>query len=110
MKTLQELQAIGAFYAQEPVQKEIKFTLDGKKYDATIWVKRVSVGERDRMAAMSATDDRSTTALVISQIIGLGEYGSEKLSFEDAYRLAPPIADAMLLAAKEVNGGSERKN
>lgn len=110
MKTLQELKAIGAFYAPEPVQKQIKFVLAGQEYEATIWVKKISLGERDRMAAMSASDDRSSSALIISEVVTLGDDGSEKLSLDDAYRLAPQLADAMLIAAREVNGGAERKN
>lgn len=110
MTNISDLKALGAFFSEAPVQKEIKFILDGQEYDAKIWVKKVSAGDRDRLAKLSAGDDRSVTAVVISEIISLGEDGSEKLLLEDAFRLAPSLADAMMVAAKEVNGGQERKN
>lgn len=96
-----ELKAIGALVGDEPIKRAIKFTLDGQEYDATIWVKRLCVGDRDRMAALSASDDqRSTSALLISELVTLGEDGSERISFKDAYRLAPPLGDAIVEALR----------
>lgn len=107
MKTLEDLKAVGAFFSDKPVQKAIKFVLDGQEYDATIWVKRLSVGEQERLAMLSHSDDRKGSALLISEIVLLGD-GAERISFEDAYRLSPSLAMAMMEAIEEVNGAKPK--
>lgn len=104
MSTFAELKALGAFVDGEPVQKSISFKLDGDDaITATIFVKKLSVGESERIFLASGADKESRTAKMIAELVLLGD-GSERLSFQDAYKLHPRIAQAMIQAIGEVNG------
>lgn len=102
MTTIKELKALGGFVPEKPVLQEIEYKLDGESYRASIYVKRLGIGEYEALF-MSVDDKRSRTALTISQAISLGAEGKERISFEDAYRLRPELAGAMLNAFNEVN-------
>ncbi len=103
---LQELEAMGAFVADAPVQREIKFTLDDDtEHSASIFVKRFSMGEYEKL--FSVKDEKyGTSARILAEAIFLGD-GKERLSVEKAYRLHKGIATAMLDAFSEVNGGKK---
>lgn len=102
MTTLKELKAQGAVVSDKPVRKEIAYTLDGEAYKATVHVKRFGIGEYEALFSNDA-DKRSRSALTIAQAITLGADGKERITFEDAYRLRPELATAMLGAFNEVN-------
>jgi hypothetical protein len=102
MSTLKELKAMGAFTSDKPVRKEIKFTFNGEDLSAVIHVKHLGIGEYEALF-LGDEDNRSRTAKAISQAVTLGEDGKEKISFQDAYRLDPAWAGAMLTAFNEVN-------
>lgn len=102
MITLKELTASGAFAPKELVRKEISFDIDGQTCNATIHVKALGIGDYE--AIYNDKDDKkSQTASAISEAILLGENGTERLSFEQAFRLKPEVANAMLTAFGEVN-------
>jgi hypothetical protein len=102
MTTLKELKASGGFVSDKPVKKTIKFTLNGEELEATIHVKRLNIGEYETLF-LADTEERARTAKAISVAITLGDDGKEKISFQDAYRLEPALAGAMLTAFNEVN-------
>lgn len=109
MLTLENLKNSGGFIASAPVKKEITFKLDGDdEHTGFIYVKRLSIGDYEKLF-MIAPDEQSKTAHLISETITLGDDGSEKISFTDAYQLHPSLAAAMLAAFNEVNK-AERKN
>lgn len=103
MSSLKELRAIGGFISAVPVKKEIKFNTDGDdEYTATIHVRRLSAGDYETIF-VAESEGRSRTASIISQCVTLGPAGKEKVSFEDAYRMHPNLAGAMVNAFNEVN-------
>jgi hypothetical protein len=102
MSTLKELKAMGAFTSDKPVRKEIKFTLNGEDLSAVIHVKHLGIGEYESLF-LGDDESRSRTAKAISHAVTLGEDGKERISFQDAYRLEPVLAGAMLTAFNEVN-------
>lgn len=107
MSTLKDLQRMGGFVSAIPVKKEIKFKVDGdEEYAATIHVRKLSAGDYETLF-VSDSEGRSRTASVISQCVTLGADGKEKVSFEDAYRLHPNLATAMVNAFNEVNASKK---
>lgn len=103
MSSLKDLKAMGAFTSDKPVKKEIKFNLNGEDLSAFIHVKHLNVGEYETVFLVVDEESRSRSAKIISHGITLGENGEEKITFKDAYRLAPTIANAMITAFNEVN-------
>lgn len=107
MSTLKELRGLGAFIPDKPIKKEIKFKLDSdEELSASIHVKRLSIGDYESLI-LNETDTRSRTAKMISSAITLGDDGKERISFEDAYRLHPSLAGAMISAFNEVNSAKK---
>lgn len=102
MTSFKDLKALGAFISDERVPKEIKFKIEGQEMTATIHVKRLSAGDYEGLF-LAQQQGRSQTAEVISKTISLGEKGKEAISFEDAYKLHPDVAGAMVNAFNEVN-------
>lgn len=107
MTSINDLKALGAFVTDAKVQREINFEIDGQEYSATIHVRRLSAGDYETLF-MADTKGRSRTAEVISKAVYLGEGGNESLSFEDAYKLHPAVAAAMVNAFNEVNSAKKR--
>lgn len=108
MTTLNELKSKGGLVPDAPIRKTITFdstdhaTGATEQVEAIIFVRQLSVGEYD--ALFFAQDDkRSRTAKIISEAIRLGESGKERISFEDAYKLTPSLANSMMEAFSEVN-------
>lgn len=97
-----KLKEIGAFVPDVPVKREIKFKLAGQEYDATIHVRQLSAGDYETIF-LAGESGRSQTAEVISKCVTLGDSGKEKISFEEAYKLHPSVAAAMIDSFNEVN-------
>lgn len=109
MTTLKELQQLGGFISDALVKKDIEFTTDeGEKVTATVHVKRLSIGEHERINN-AVGDKQMVSATRISEAVTLGPKGSERITYQQAYQLSPELAVAMLTAINEVNGGA-RKN
>lgn len=111
MSSLKELQAIGGFIADKPVLKTIKFQtpdeageLVDRVYD--VFVKRLSVGDYEALF-LTDKEEKSRTAKLISETIMLGKDGSERISFQQAYKLHPSLAAAMVEAFNEVNSAKK---
>ncbi|MEO8466240.1 MAG: phage tail assembly chaperone family protein, TAC [Gammaproteobacteria bacterium] len=105
MSNLESLRAIGGLVAAQPVAKEIAFKLDGdEEYKATIHVKKLSVGEQERIFTTLGDGDESRTARMIAEIVTLGESGEEKIAFADAYAFHPGLATAIMKAIGDLNG------
>lgn len=109
IKGLNELKELGAFVPDELVKREIEFKIDGEEYKALIHVRRLSLGTHERIFLDGEPDEDSRSAKLISSAIRLGEDGKEELSYVDAYQLHRNLANAMLNAIADVNGGL-RKN
>lgn len=101
MSKLKELESMGGFISTKPVPKEIKFDIDGKEYTASVFVKRLSVGDFESLF-INDKEERSRTAKLISEAITLDE-GRERIPFQKAYQLHPALAGAMVKAFNEVN-------
>jgi hypothetical protein len=103
MSSLKDLKAMGAFVPDAPIKKEIKFRLDdGEERTAEIFVKRLNIGEYESLF-LTDTEERGRTAKMIAEGIRLGEKGEERLTFQQAYKLHPSLAGAMVVAFNEVN-------
>lgn len=106
---LEELKRRGAFVSAAPVPKEVSWThvVDGEEVTDTftIHVRRRSYGSVERVLAASMSDDgRSMSAAFIAESLLLGDDGSERISYEDAYQLDPSLAAVLVDAINEVNG------
>lgn len=113
MNTLQSLKELeGAFMPDGLVPKQIKFRLasGGDEYTAEIFVRRLSIGTYDEINVGMEAGQTSKLAKLISSAIRLGEGGKEEISYTDAYQLNRRLANAMLLAITQVNGGAVGKN
>lgn len=106
MTTLKQLKAAGGFVSDVPVKKQIKFNIEGQDIDADIHVRRLSAGDYESIY-VADTEGRSRTASIISQCITLGDDGKEKIKFEEAYKLHPNLAGAMVNAFNEVNAAKK---
>lgn len=107
MSSLKDLKALGGFVPSAPIKKEIKFKLDDDTdYDAIIHVKKLAVGDYEALFVVDK-EQRSKTAKLISEAVTLGPEGKERITFEDAYRLHPRLASAMVDAFNEVNAAKK---
>jgi len=107
MSSLKELRGLGAFVSDKPVRKDITFKLDDDiEHTFTIHVKKLSIGDYEALF-LSGKDERSNTARMISSAVTVGDDGKEKIGFEDAYRLHPSLAGAMVTAFTEVNSSKK---
>lgn len=115
MTTLKQLTAAGGLVSAEPVKKHIAFELDGQQIEADIHVRQIGIGEYETIyvdddknpRAKNAKERRSRTAAVIAAAITLGDDGKEPITFDEAYRMKPALAGALLAAFNEVNGGKK---
>jgi hypothetical protein len=106
VSSLDELRQLGGFVSDRKVEREITFSIDGEGPNtATIFVKKLSVGEHERIFLSPELDDerRSRMALMISECVSLGESGDEAIPFREAYTLHPDLANAMIKAIGSVN-------
>lgn len=107
MSSLSDLKNLGGIVSDRPIRKSITFNLGGDDdLTADIHVKRLSVGDYESLF-LSGNDEKSRTARVIAETITLGPDGKERISFQDAYRLHPNLASAMIEAFNEVNGSKK---
>lgn len=112
---LQWLRDNGGLVPQTPVIKEVSWThADPDGADVTdtftVRVRRLSAGEVERLWEVRAKDsDRSYTAAVLSSCVLLGDAGDTRLSYEDAFRLDPGLAEALLEDAVQVVNPLRRK-
>lgn len=103
---LATLQSKGGFVPRELVKKELTWDHvgdDGEMYSDTFTVfvaKRVFA---DAERVHNAPDEESRSAHLISALIRLGEDGSERLTYEQAYQLDPGLAVLFLNAITETN-------
>lgn len=109
LKTLRER---GAFAPAAPVPHEVSWTHPDENGNEvtdtfTVHVVKHSAGSVERLRARARSDAGSVqqwTALLISESIGLGEDGSERLSVVDADRLDFALANVLVDAINAVNG------
>jgi hypothetical protein len=103
---LQELRDLGGFVPVEPVERVVTWTrpVDGELKSDTfsVLIKRQSFGVIEKLL-MAENDDRSRSARFLAESILLGD-GKERMSYEDAYRLEPSLASALIEAVNAVNG------
>jgi hypothetical protein len=105
--SLKELEKLGGFLSDVLVEKEIRFKLDDDvEHVATVFVKKLGLGEYERLFA-TKDDKHGTSSNIIAAAVSLGEGGKERIPVEKAYRLHKGLANAMLAAFSEVNGGKK---
>lgn len=105
---LQWLRDNGGMVPQTPVIREVSWTHAGPDGadvtdTFTVRVKKLSAGEVERLWVVRAKEtNRSYAAAVLSETVLLGDEGDTRLSYEDAYRLDPELAEALLEDAVHV--------
>lgn len=115
---LKELRERGGIVSSAPVKHEVTWDRTAEDGTAdpvtfTVYVRKHSFGSIERLFAADAKDpERSRAAVFISESVLLGEDGSEQITYEDAYRLDPGLAKALMDAVSAVNGtgGAAAKN
>lgn len=103
---LKDLKSKGGFVSSKPVEKKVVWTrkVDGEEVsdEFTVLIKPMSYGDIERIFVDPKDQERSRTAAMISDCVLLAD-GKERLSYEDAYQLAPSLANALTKAINEVN-------
>lgn len=104
---LKDLKEKGGFVSSKPVKKEVvwKHKVDGAEVDETftIHVRPMSYGDIERIFIDPKDEDRSRTAALLSESVLLGDDAKERLTYTDAYQLAPSLAAALSKVVSEVN-------
>lgn len=106
MTTLAELQKVGGFVGDKPVKTPIKFEIDGTEYDATIYIKRISIAYFDILRAGEGM--ASNTYKILTDMVGFGKDGEERLTLEQAKTLNVNLATAIINAFIEVNSNGKK--
>jgi len=110
---LEELRAKGGIVLATPVKQEVSWThpdQDGQVVTDTFTVHVVkhSFGSIERIFAIESKDtERSRAATFISESIRLGDDGSERIGYEDAYQLDSGLAKVLMEAISTVNKTGE---
>lgn len=94
---LNDLKAAGAFVAPEPIKETV--TWSGNTFD--VWIKRPSFAESEKIIATMASGNHARGALMLANSVLLGEE-KEPLPYEDALRLDPSLAMALVEAVQRV--------
>jgi hypothetical protein len=101
-----ELRELGGFISAEPVERTVTWTRtengEEKSDSFSVLIRRQSFGSIEKLL-LAENDDRSRSARFLSESVLLGD-GEERLTYEDAYRLAPSLAAVLIEAVAEVNG------
>lgn len=104
---LEQLIARGGFVSPEPVKVHVKWERPDPETGETltdefdVFVMRRSFGSVERL--FTNGDDKSKSALLLSECIRLGENGEERLSYEQAYQLDPSLASELIGAYNSVH-------
>lgn len=106
---LKDLKQKGGFIDLAPVEKDITWTNpDGEVLTFSILVKRQSFGSMERVLREDPKDpERSRNASMVAESVLLGDNGDEKISYEEAFSLAPSLALEFVKAINEVNGKAD---
>lgn len=114
-----QLRAKGAFIATDMEPVEVSWThADPESGEEmtdtfTVFVRRLSAGWLDRVFARTRVGGPgiSRTAALISEGIGFGEGGAERLTYEEAFQLDFDLANELANAFNKVNtGGAVKKS
>src|SRR5690625_2333803 len=96
---LTDLEKKGGIVSDELVKRKAKWNGD----DIDFYVKMLSFGDIDR--TYNGSDmDASQAATLISKSVRLGDDGSEKLTYDQAYSLTPALATIFADHVMSVNG------
>jgi uncharacterized protein YcnI len=113
---LKQLQDLGGFVPQQPVTKEVTWSRlgpDGEDVTDTftVHVRKLSSGMIERLwAEAGKKPDQSYSARMIAATVLLGDDGTTELSYDEAFRLDPTLAEALLEdAVHPVNPLNRRK-
>jgi hypothetical protein len=120
---LDQLKSAGGIVSDKPVRQEIvwnRTTDEGVEETLTfdVYVVRLAYGDYEQlyMPTTRTVDDddaeperHSLQSELISLCIRLGENADERLTYEQAYRLQPGLAAAMIRAINKVMGKAQKK-
>src|SRR5690625_5149160 len=101
---LTDLEKKGGIVSDELVKRKAKWNGD----DIEFYVRMLSFGDIDR--TYNGGDlDASQAATLISKSVRLGDDGSEKLTYDQAYSLTPALATIFAEHVMQVNGVNDEQ-
>lgn len=101
MLTINSLKETGSFVSDVPVKKHIEWEIDGEKYNGDIFIRQLGIEEWNRLF-ITGDKDRLVSAS-LAAVIRLGENGDEVLTIDQAAKIHPALAGAMMSAARETH-------
>lgn len=102
-----QLITLGGFVGAAPVKVPVSWTrfVDEANEDVTdnfdVFVLKTSFGNVEKM--WTSGDEKSKSAILITECLRFGENGEERLSYEQAYSLDPGLAAELMTAYNTVN-------
>lgn len=100
---LKSLKDAGGIVPSALVKRSVTWERDdGEVLTFDIFVRRLSFGDVERVL-QDEERGRSRVANLIAMAVRLGEEGSERLSYDDAFQLEPTLAKVFANAVSEVN-------
>lgn len=99
---LAQIKDLGGFVSDKPVEKAIKWA--GQEFK--VHVIPQSFGAMEDM--VTAAKDKAKAATFISTAIRL-DGGKQEISYDDAYAMAPPLAQELIRVINEVHAPAEKE-
>jgi len=98
--TLERLKEMGAFVPKLP----IAVTVSWNGTEIPLFVRRLGIGDAQRIATPIGDTPREMTAATIEVAVCLDAEGKEKFPYQEAYRLVPKLAELILTEVARING------
>jgi hypothetical protein len=104
---LKELREHGGFVSAKPVKTSVTWKrtddLSGESKEITfdVYIRKLSFGMIEE--TMTTPDKRSRNALLISEAVGLGKDGKDRMTYAEAYQLQPSLARELYIAVAKAN-------
>ncbi len=100
---LDEFKQLGAFVDTRPVMKTVKWKIDdGNEVQAEIAICRLGFADVEAVRQADEKGDKNFVANMISKCV---VFDGEHMSYEQAGKLDPRVAGALIEAIGEVHGG-----
>lgn len=94
---LKDLAKLGGFISTDTVEVPVEWN----EHKMTAQVRRISFGDYEALARLS--DDDSRAAKLLSKTLFLPDEG-RLMTYEEAYQLAPSLAEVLMKAVTEASG------
>jgi len=104
-----ELQEIGGFVSEVPVEREVAWTrADGEQFTFNVLIRQLPYAEFEEFADAEVSNMEKMFRFLAKAVMLDGDDGLVALGYDDAKRLNQGLAVALVEAAQEVNGLGKR--